>query len=134
LDAPIAPVAREDVHVAGLAGTFKPASFAPDPLCPEASPPATFDVSGSRLDASVKGPVTFALNINGAASQVFGCGPPGALAGTTSLTLTGNYDVRATGLGSMALTGSRPDISLPGGSQGGLAANLLVNVDVSGRP
>ena len=134
LDAPIAPVTREDVHVSGLAGVLKPASFAPDPLCPGTSPPATFDVSGSRLDAAVRGPVTFALNLNGTASQIFGCGPPGSLTGTTSLKLTGTYDLRTTGLGSMALTGSVPDVSLPDGSQGGLAANLVVNVDLSGRP
>jgi len=134
LEAPIAPVTRQDVHVAGLAGALKPASFTPDPLCPDTSPPARFDVSGSRLDASVKGPVTFALNLGGAPSQIFGCGPPGALNGTTSLKLTGTYDPRGTGLGSMALTGSTPGFALPDGTQGGLAANLVVNVDLSGRP
>ena len=134
LEAPIAPVTRQDVHVIGLAGALKPASFAPDPLCPDTSPPARFDVSGARFDASVKGPVTLALNLGGTASQIFGCGPPGAPTGTTSLKLTGTYDPRATGLGSMALTGSVPDIQLPGGSTGGLSASLNVNVDVSGRP
>jgi len=134
LEAPIAPVTRQDVHVAGLTGALKPASFAPDPLCPGTSTPARFDVSGSRLDASVKGPVTLALNLGGAASQIFGCGPPGGLTGTTSLNLTGTYDPKTTGLGSIALTGNAPAFSLPDGTQGGLAANLLVNVDLSGRP
>lgn len=135
LDAPIAPVVRRDVRVAGLTGSLRPASFAPDPLCPEATPPATFDVSsGSRLDVQFGGPAAFALNVNGAPSQVFGCGPPGALAGTTPLKLTGTFDFRTTGLGSIALTGSTPGFDLPGGSRGGLAANLVVNVDLSGRP
>lgn len=134
LDVPIAPVTHQDVKVSGLAGALKPASFAPDPLCPGTTPPATFDVSGSRLDAAVRGPVTFALNLNGAPSQIFGCGPPGALAGTTSLKLTGTYDLRTTGLGSMTLAGSAPGFALPDGTQGGLAASLVVNVDLSGRP
>lgn len=133
LDAPIAPVVRRDVRVAGVTGTLKPASFAPDPLCPEATPPATFDVAGSRLDVEFGGPAALALNINGAPSQIFGCGPPGALTGTTSLKLTGTFDFRTTALGSIALTGSTPGFDLPGGSRGGLAANLVVNVDVSGR-
>lgn len=133
LDAPIAPVVRRDVRVAGLTGTLRPASFAADPLCPDATPPATFDVAGSRLDVEFGGPAAFTLNINGAPSQVFGCGPPGALAGTTSLKLTGTFDFRTTALGSIALTGSTPGFDLPGGTRGGLAANLVVNVDLSGR-
>ena len=133
LDAPIAPIVKRDVRVAGLTGTLRPASFAPDPLCPEATPPATFDVAGSRLDVESGGPAAFALNINGAPSQIFGCGPPGALSGTTSLKLKGTFDLRTTALGSIALTGSTPGFDLPGGTQGGLAANLVVNVDLSGR-
>ena len=33
----------------------------------------------------------------------------------------------------MALTGATPGFALPDGTQGGLAANLVLNVDLSGQ-
>ena len=129
LETPIRP----DVHVASLAGALRPASFAPDPLCPGTTPPATFDVApGTRLDVTGRGPATFGLNLSGGPSQLFGCGAPGGLAGTTTLNLTGTFG-REAGLGAVPLAGSAPGFALPDGTQGGLAANLVLNIDISGR-
>ena len=132
VDGPFNP--NGDLHVVSLAGALKPASFAPDPLCPAATPPATFDAApGTRLDLTPRGAVTFGLTLNGAPSQIFGCGPPGALAGTTTLALAGTAGA-PNGLATVSVTGAAPGFALPDGTQGGLAATLVLNVDLSGRP
>lgn len=143
LDAPFLPVGAN--RATSLAGTLTPASFAPDPLCPGSTPPASFSAApGTRLDmttqqtvsaqgaVSTPGTATFTLSLNGAPSQIFGCGPPGALAGTTTLTLTGTAGPR-NGFGAVSVTGAAPGFALPDGTQGGLAATLVLNVDLSGR-
>ena len=130
VDGPFQP--NRDIHVISLAGALTPASLAPDPLCPGTTPPAMFEAaSGTRLDIAARGGVTFALQLNGAPSQAFGCGPPGPLAGTTALTLTGTAG-QPNGLTAVPLTGTLPGFALPDGTQGGLAANLVLNVDLSG--
>jgi len=122
-----------DLHVISFAGALTPASLPPDPLCPGTAPPATFDVAaGTRLDVTARGAVSVALNLNGAPSQIFGCGPPGALAGTTALTLAGTAGGGLTGLSSVAAAGAAPGFALPDGTQGGLTANLVLNVELSG--
>lgn len=122
---------NRDINTDGFLGAVQLASFAPDPLCPGTAPPATTEVvGGSRFDVTTKGAVRFDLNLAGSASQLFGCGPAGAPAGATSFPLTGTVGPK--GLLEQSLTGSVPGIVLPGGTQGGLAANLLVAVDLSG--
>lgn len=127
---PFAP--NRDVIVEGFMGALQFASFAPDPLCPGTAPPASTDVvGGSRLDILAKGEVRFSLNIGGATSQVFGCGPAGPLVGATTFPLSGTVGPK--GLLEQPLAGDVPGIVLPDGTQGGLAARLLVNIDLSGR-
>ncbi len=129
-----------DVQVEGISGSLTPltaalaqAVFPADPLCPDSVPPGTFDaVPSSQLELKASGEAIFNLVVNGAASQLFGCGPAGALNGTTTLPLTGKLGPK--GLPELGLTGSVTGIPLPAGSQGGLAANLVLNVDLSGRP
>ena len=77
---------------------------------------------------AITGTVTWNVVLNGSGSQLFGCGPAGPLAGTTSILLRGTSGAK--GLVELALTGSVPDIALPDGSKGQLTANLLVNVDL----
>lgn len=128
-----APVTNGPNRAISLTGTLTPASFALDPLCPGTTPPATLaPAPGTRLDMGVNGAVTLALNLNGAPSQIFGCGPPGALAGTTAFTLTGTAGAPY-GVGMVSVTGRTPGFALPDGTQGGLAATFVLNVDLSGR-
>lgn len=129
-----------DVSTLNISGSLTPlasglaqAVFPPDPLCPDTLPPATFEAvpASSTLLLKANGDAVFNLTLNGAASQLFGCGPAGALSGTTTLPLTGKAG--KTGLLDLALAGAVTSIPLPAGSQGGLAANLVVNVDLSGK-
>jgi hypothetical protein len=130
-----------DVDVEQISGSLTPlasglaqAVFPPDPLCPDTTPPATFDAvpASSTMLLKANGDASFALTLNGAASQLFGCGPAGPLAGTTTLPLSGHVGPK--GLLELGLTGNVAGIALPNGSQGGLAANLVANVDLSGVP
>lgn len=124
-------VLNRDIAIDGFVGAVQLPSFAPDPLCPGTAPPATTEaIGGSRLDIGANGSVRFDLSLAGSPAQVFGCGPAGALAGATTFPLTGTVGPK--GLTEQALTGSAPGIVLPGGTQGGLAANLTVNIDLSG--
>jgi hypothetical protein len=129
-----------DVNVEGITGSLTPLSaalaqavFPPDPLCPDTGPPSTFDATASsRLLLKASGDALFTLVLNGAASQLFGCGPAGPLNGATTLPLTGMVGPK--GLLELGVAGAVTGIPLPAGSQGGLAANLVLNVDLSGRP
>ena len=109
------------------------AVFPPDPLCPDTAPPGKFDAipASSTLLLTASGDATLNLTLSGAASQLFGCGPAGALNGTTTLPLTGH--VGPNGLLDLSVGGSVTGIGLPNGSQGGLAARLVLNVDLSGQ-
>lgn len=130
LSGPFTP--NRDIVAEGFTGSVSLASFAPDPLCPGTAPPqVTEAIGGSRLDVLARGEVRLALNLNGAASQVFGCGPPGPPAGATTLPLSGTVGPK--GLLEQSLTGAVSGIVLPGGTQGGLAASLVLNIDLSGR-
>jgi len=124
-----------DVPVEQISGSLAPqAVFPPDPLCPDTPPPGTFDVvpASSQMLLKADGDATLNLTLNGAASQLFGCGPSGSLSGTTMLPLSGQV-ARPGGLTvPLPVAGNVGAISLPNGSQGGLAANLLLNVDLSG--
>lgn len=128
-----------DITVNDLAGTITPFSpslakavLAPDPLCPDTAPPATFDaIPPSQMVLKASGDTTWNLTLNGAPSQLFGCGPAGPPAGTTTLALAGRVGPK--GLLELQQTASVTGIALPGGSQGGLAASLALNVDLSGR-
>jgi hypothetical protein len=115
-----------------LGAALAQAVFPPDPLCPDTPPPGTFDaLPSSQLLLKASGDGIFNLVLNGAASQLFGCGPAGALSGTTTLPLTGHVGPK--GLLEMPEAGAATGIPLPAGSQGGLAANLVLNVDLSGK-
>ena len=115
-----------------LTGGLAQAVFPPDPLCPDTPPPGTFDaIPPSQMVLKASGDGTLSLTLNGAPSQLFGCGPGGALSGTTTLPLSGHVGPK--GLLELGLTGNVTGIALPGGSQGGLAASLVLNVDLSGK-
>lgn len=129
-----------DVQVEGISGSLTPlatglaqAVFPPDPLCPDTPPPATFDAvpAQSQMVLLASGVANFNLTLNGAASQLFGCGPAGPLSGTTTVPLTGKVGPK--GLLELGVAGAVPSIPLPAGSQGGLAANLTMSVDLSGQ-
>jgi len=128
-----------DIQVGGISGSLTPltsglaqAVFPPDPLCPDTPPPGTFDAvpASSQMALLASGDATFSLTLNGTPSQLFGCGPAGALNGTTPLPLSGHVGPK--GLLELGLTGNVAGIALPSGSQGGLAASLVLNVDLSG--
>jgi hypothetical protein len=130
-----------DVGVEQISGSLTPlasglaqAVFPPDPLCPDATPPATFDAvpASSSMLLKAAGDATFALTLNGAPSQLFGCGPAGPLSGATTLPLSGRI-VGPNGLLALGVAGNVGDVALPNGSQGGLAASLVLNVDLSGK-
>jgi hypothetical protein len=121
-----------DVGVNYTTGGLVPSAFPADPLCPGTTAPASFDLAATShqtLAASGQGDTT--LILNGGPSQLFGCGPAGPLTGTTTIPLSGHVGPK--GLLELQLTGSVGGIPLPGGSTGGLAANLTVNVDLSGK-
>ena len=121
-----------DVGVNYTTGGLVPTAFPADPLCPGTTAPASFDLAATShqtLAASGEGNTT--LILNGGPSQLVGCGPAGPLTGTTTIPLSGHVGPK--GLLELSLTGSVSGIPLPGGSTGGLAANLTVNVDLSGK-
>lgn len=129
-----------DIDVEQISGSLTPlgaalakAVFPPDPLCPDTAPPGTFDAipASSTLLLAASGDAALNLTLNGTASQLFGCGPAGALNGTTTLPLTGH--VGPNGLLDLGVGGNVTGIGLPNGSQGGLAASLVLNVDLSGQ-
>lgn len=120
-----------DVSPAITSGGLTPTAFAADPLCPGTTPPPEFGLGGdSVLTLFAAGNASMTLVLGGAPSQLFGCGPAGPLSGTTTFSLTGKAGPR--GLQELPLNGAVTGIPLPGGSTGGLAANLVVNVDLSG--
>jgi hypothetical protein len=84
------------------------------------------------MELAITGVVTWNLILHGSASQLFGCGPAGPLAGTTSILLRGSSGAK--GLLALQLSGSVSDVALPDGSKGRLTANLLVNIDLGGKP
>ena len=122
-----------DIRVEQISGSLTPqAVFPPDPLCPDTPSPGTFDaLPSSQLVLKASGDGIFNLVLNGSAAQLFGCGPAGALSGTTTLPLTGHVGPK--GLLEMPEAGAVTGIPLPAGSQGGLAATLVLNVDLSGK-
>ena len=121
-----------DIVVSDFSGAITPVLFGADPLCPGVSPPTSIDsVAGSKMTLFASGQAQFDLVLNDAPSQIFGCGPAGAPTGTTTIPLSGK--VGPDGLLKLGVTGSVSGIELPGGSQGGLAANLVLNVDLSGK-
>jgi len=121
-----------DIQITNSKGIITPTAFAADPLCPGENPLANTDtVTPSKMVLFASGAATFDLTLNASASQVFGCGPSGAPAGTTTLPLTGKVGPK--GLLELTLSGAITGVPLPGGSTGGLAASLIVNVDLSGK-
>jgi hypothetical protein len=121
-----------DIEITNSTGIVTPTAFAADPLCPGENPLATIDtVAPSKMVLFASGVATFDLTLNASASQAFGCGPSGAPAGTITFPLTGKAGPK--GLLELGLTGAVTGVPLPGGSTGGLAANLIVNVDLSGK-
>lgn len=136
-----APKPTTDVTVEQISGSLTSldaslaqAVFPPDPLCPDTPPPGTFDAvpASSQMLLKANGDATWSLILNGAASQLFGCGPAGPLGGTTTLPLAGKV-AQPKGLLELGMTGNVGAIALPNGSQGGLAANLVLNVNLSGQ-
>ena len=121
-----------DVRTVFTTGGLTPTAFASDPLCPGSAPPPAFSLGAdSAMTLFANGTQRFDLILSGGPSQLFGCGPAGPLAGTTTIPLTGTVGPK--GLLALTLSGLVTGIPLPGGSTGGLAANLVVNLDPSGR-
>lgn len=124
---------NSDVETSLTTGGLTPTAFAADPLCPGTTPPAAFDLgTGSSMTLYANGTQKLDLVVAGSPSQLFGCGPAGPLAGTTTIPLTGRVGDK--GLLELPLSGVATGIPLPGGSTGGLVANLVVHVDLTGRP
>ena len=114
-----------------ITGTLALPSLAPDPLCPGSTAPASVDVDGSSAMAQrVETGSALTLVLRAQPAQLFGCGPSGALTGTTTLTVSAPSTAP---LNRMPMTGVVGDVALPGGSQGGITANLLVNYDMTKR-
>ena len=121
-----------DVPTNFTTGGLVPSAFPADPLCPGTTAPASFDLAAtSPQTLFASGDASTTLILNGAPSQLFGCGPAGPPTGTTTIPLSGHVGPK--GLLELPLTGSVSGIPLPGGSTGGLAANLTVNIDLSGK-
>ena len=121
-----------DIDVGDVSGALTPILFGADPLCPGVTPPASIDsVATSKMTLFASGQAQMDLVLNDAPAQVFGCGPAGAPTGTTTIPLAGK--VGPDGLLKLTISGNVGAIDLPGGSQGGLAANLVLNVDLSGK-
>ena len=107
-----------------IAGTLALPSLAPDPLCPGSTPPTSVEVdSASGLVNRADAGDWLTLVLRTTPAELFGCATPGGPAGTTTLTsagaLPGLYNRRS-------MIGVVGDVALPGGSQGGITANLLV--------
>lgn len=107
-----------------IAGTLALPSLAPDPLCPGSTPPTSVEVdSSSGLIMRADAGTWLTLVLRASPAQLFGCAPAGGPAGTTTLTSAGGppgvYN-------RMSMIGVVGDVALPGGSQGGITANLLV--------
>jgi len=121
-----------DIVVSDFSGALTPILFGADPLCPGVTPPTSIDsVAGSKMTLFASGQAQMDLILNDAPSQIFGCGPAGAPSGTTTIPLVGR--VGPDGLLKLSIAGSVSGVELPGGSQGGLAASLVLNVDLSGK-
>ena len=114
-----------------IAGTLALPSLAPDPLCPGSTPPTSVDVdrSSGMVERGGTGN-NLTLVLRAQPEQLFGCGPPGGLTGTTALTAVAPPIAP---LNRMPMIGVVGDVALPGGSQGGITANLLVNWDFTKR-
>ena len=132
-----------DVNVEQISGSLTPlasglaqAVFPPDPLCPDTMPPGTFDAvpASSTMLLKANGDTTFEphaqrralaalrLRTRRARSPARRRSPLAGHVGPKGLLELRQSPASVTG------------IALPGGSQGGLAANLVLNVDLSGRP
>lgn len=130
-DRRISPQRR--ITSSGYAGTLLAGATDADPLCPGSSPTPVFGVApATTLTLDTDGTAAFSLALFGRPFQLFGCGGAAPFGDTTTIALTGKA-VPPAGFTRVALTGSIGGIPLPGGSTGGLAANLLLNVDLSGR-
>lgn len=107
-----------------IAGSLALPSLAPDPLCPGSTPPASVEVeSSSGLIIRGDAGAWLTLVLRTSPVQLFGCATPGGPAGTTTLTAAGG----GPGMyNRMSMIGVVGDVALPGGSQGGITANLLV--------
>jgi hypothetical protein len=124
------PEPGTEVSVNDVRGAISPVGFAPDPLCPATAPPSTFESVPSLnvMGVAATGTVTWIMVLNGAPSQLFGCGPAGPLKGNTPFPLRGTD--RSKRLHHVTLSGSVSDIVLPGGFEGQLAARVVVDVDL----
>lgn len=113
-----------------ISGTLALPSLAADPLCPGSAPPTSVDVDRSSV-------MTFGLTGNhltlvlrGQPTQLFGCGPAGGPTGTTSLTVSAPMTAPTNRLPMFGVLG---DLMLPGGTQGGITANLNMRYDLTKR-
>jgi len=114
-----------------ITGTLALPSLAADPLCPGSAPPTSLDVDGSSVMVSrAETGNNLTLVLRGQPTQLIGCGPPGGLTGTTTLTVSAPATAP---LSRMPMVGVVGGLTLPGGTQGGLTANLIVNYDITGR-
>lgn len=117
----------------GFAGSLSAGATDADPLCPGSTPTPVFGIApATTLTLDPDGATSLSLTLLGRPFQLFGCGGAGPFGDTTTIALTGRAGPPS-GFGRIALSGAITGIPLPAGSQGGLAANLLLNVDPSGR-
>lgn len=111
-----------------ISGTLALPSLAADPLCPGSTPLTSVDVdSSSEMVFGLTGH-HLTLVLRGQPVQLFGCGPAGGPAGTTSLTVSAPMNAPSNRL---PMFGALGDLTLPGGSQGGITASLNVRYDVT---
>lgn len=122
---------QPDLTYTDIAGTLALPSLAADPLCPGSAPPTSVDVDKSSSMVFGLTGSHLTLVLRGQPTQLFGCGPPGGLTGTTPLT------VSSTPLGApnyrMPMLGVIGDLALPGGTQGGITADFTVKQEISKR-
>jgi hypothetical protein len=113
---------NDDISIRGATGGLVPVDLGADPLCAGAVAPRTLQVTpASAVTLRASGRVTFDVVLAGTPAQLGGCAP-GPPTGTTTLQLTGQTGAR--GLLALNLDGTAQGITL----------NLLVLVDLSGRP
>jgi len=112
---------NDDITIKDMQGSLVPVALPADPLCPGTSPPFSLQLKPSSISLAKSGLVTTVLQLAGSPSQLIGCGPAGALTGTTGIALTGQ-------------TGARGLLALNlDGSAGGITLHLLVFVDLFGH-
>lgn len=122
-----------NIDVGTLSGGFWLRSLQVDSICSGSGIVTDYPVvpaAASQLLLKASGEATFTLALKPDAASLAGCASAGA--GPTALTLTGK--TTADGLVKLPLTGSISGVTIGPGALATLTFNLLLNVDLSGRP